>query len=406
MDNDNSISQLLSMLLMALIFILFLLIIIYVVLRLKNKAKEKKANQKKVLNDGVQNTKKEKKSKSNKNSVAYNKKSIFDFMEFDDIQDNMIIQKKGKRFLTVIECIGVNYDLMSRMEKNSVEEGFQQFLNTLRHPIQIFIQTRTMNLEKSIQNYQQRVNVVEERYRRIQREYNRMKESMAYSKEDMDKALFELTRAKNLLEYGKDIIANTERMSLNKNVLTKKYYIVVPYFAEDTDKYDSEEIKSMAFSELYTKAQAIIATLSACSITGKILDSQELVELMYMTYNREEADTYGIEKALRAEYDSLYSTAPDVYEQKLKILDDEINQRAIELANRKIEQAKSIVQEKAEEKAADMDLLAMRMAEIFIKDNKKYVGEEVADEAVKLLNEEGGETNVGQKEKTRRRTKK
>ena len=41
-------------------------------------------------------------------------------MEFDGIEDNMILQKGGKRFLMVIECQGVNYDLMSGLEKNSV----------------------------------------------------------------------------------------------------------------------------------------------------------------------------------------------------------------------------------------------------------------------------------------------
>ena len=43
-----------------------------------------------------------------------------DFMDFDRIEDNMIIQKKGK-FLMIVECQGINYDLMSDMEKVSVK---------------------------------------------------------------------------------------------------------------------------------------------------------------------------------------------------------------------------------------------------------------------------------------------
>ena len=55
-------------------------------------------------------------------------------------------------------------------------------------------------------------------------------------------------------------------MSLNKNVLNQKYYIVIPYFSEENpeEKFDKDEIANMAFSELYTKAQSIIRTLSAC----------------------------------------------------------------------------------------------------------------------------------------------
>ena len=41
-----------------------------------------------------------------------------------------------------------------------VEQGFLQFLNTLRYPIQLYIQTRTVNLESSINTYKQRVNEI------------------------------------------------------------------------------------------------------------------------------------------------------------------------------------------------------------------------------------------------------
>ena len=42
-------------------------------------------------------------------------------MGFDKIEDNMIIQKKGKKFLMIVKCQGINYDLMSGVEKTSVE---------------------------------------------------------------------------------------------------------------------------------------------------------------------------------------------------------------------------------------------------------------------------------------------
>ena len=57
----------------------------------------------------------------------------------------------------VLQCNGVNYDLMSENEKISVEEGFVQFLNTLRFPIQLYIQSRTLNLREIIEDYKGRV---------------------------------------------------------------------------------------------------------------------------------------------------------------------------------------------------------------------------------------------------------
>lgn len=401
---NNEISQVLGVVLGIMIFILFVLIAVFVFLRLKESNNKKTKEQ--ILSDEKTNKKNKKETAQTVNNL-YTKKSIMDFMEFDKVEDNMIVQKKGKRFLMVVECQGINYDLMSQPEKVAVEEGFQQFLNTLRHPIQIYIQTRTVNLEKSINGYKSKVKTVEDKYNQMQFRYNQMRASGTYSAEDMDKEFYELTKQRNLLEYGRDLINNTEKMSLNKSILNKNYYIVIPYFPEESEDthYDYEEIKNMAFSELYTKAQSIIRTLTACSITGKILSSEELIELLYVAYNRDESETYGIEKAKEAGYDELYSTAPDVFEKKIKVLDDEINKRAIELANRTVEKVKSRPQQMAEEKENNLEELVRRMAQMVLDQNREYVGGDVAQAAIDELNKEqekGEEVHEKIKEKTTR----
>lgn len=401
MSNDK-ISEILIVVLGVMLFVLLALVVIFLVL----KAKEKRSN-KKIRNEVISDKNKKGKSKSTVDN-SYSKQSIMDFMEFEKIEDSMIIQKKGKRFLMIVECQGVNYDLMSTMEKNGVEEGFQQFLNTLRHPIQIYIQTRTINLEGSINTYKDKVKAIEDSYNRMNFNYKQMVESEEYTREQLQKAFFELTKQKNLLEYGKDIVANTEKMSLNKNVLNKKYYIVIPYYLEEStdEKYDNEEIKNRAFSELYTNAQSIIRTLSSCSVNGKILNSKELVELLYIAYNRDESETFDINKIVRTGYDELYSTAPDVYEKKVKALDAIIEERAIELANENIEKVVTRKQREAEEKEGNLEELVKKMAQIVLEENKRYVGEEVAEEAIEEIRntEEGGSGNEKIKEKRTRRT--
>ena len=406
---NNEISQVLGIVLGIMIFVLFVLIAVFVFLRLKDRT-DKKLEEDEIISDEKSNGKNKKKNKKEITPSVnnmYTKKSIMDFMEFDKIEDNMIVQKKGKRFLMVVECQGINYDLMSQPEKVAVEEGFQQFLNTLRHPIQIYIQTRTINLEKSINEYKSKVKAIEDKYNQMQFRYNQMRNSGAYGKENMDKAFYDLTKQRNLLEYGRDLITNTERMSLNKSILNKNYYVIIPYFPEESEDthYDYEEIKGMAFSELYTKAQSIIRTLTASSITGKILSSEELVELLYVAYNRDESETYGVEKALKAGYDELYSTAPDVFEKKIKVLDDEINKKAIELANETVQKIKSKPQQIAEEKENNLEELVRKMAQIVLDQNREYVGRNVAQAAIDELDkkqEKGEEANEEVKEKTTR----
>ena len=403
MENDQ-ISNVLITMLGIFICILILLVIGYIVLLLKNR------NTKKKMEKPTNVQKAEKLKKSKKDSKKLDSESIMKFMQFEDIVDNMIVQKKGSKYLMVIECQGVNYDLMSEMEQVSVEEGFIQFLNTLKHPIQIYIQTRSINLEKSIQEYQTKIDKIKEKYLFAKKEYENMLENQnLYKREDIQKAFFEFTKIRNLYEYGKDIIKDTKNMSLNKNILNKLYYIIVPYYTSDmsdTGEYNVEELHNLAFSELYTRCQSIMRTLTACGVNSKILSSIELVELLYMAYNREKAESYGIERALKAQYDQLYSTAPDVLQKKMKILDDTIERQAVEEAKSHVTQARKEIEKEIENKQNNMDKLIDMMAKVILEQNKDYVGEEVVTRAKENLekeNEEKGESsNVRKKRKTSR----
>lgn len=405
---NNAVTTLLSLVLVAMIVILAILLVVYFVLRSKANKKEKKVNQSNP--EEISDTAK---AKTKQATAEYGKQSIFDFMEFDDIIDNMIEQKNGRRFTMVVECQGVNYDLMSNVEKVSVEEGFQQFLNTLRHPIQIYIQTRTVNLESSIETYKTRVNEIENKYKDLEYQLKKMKEADYYSDEQIQKVELEITKQKNLLDYGIDIIRNTEKMSKNKNVLNKKYYVVIAYSADElgNNNYDKDELRGMAFSELYTKAQSLIRTLSSCSVTGRILNSLELAELLYMAYNRDEAETYNLEKEIRAGLMEMYSVSTDVFEKKLQLLDKQIQDEAIDLANQNIEKAKSKLQKMAEKKEEEKDDLVQQMAKLILEENQDYIGDEVAQEAIRELEKQlEEEEKKEQKKETKttrtRRTKK
>lgn len=362
--------------------IFLLLLIILAAVYFSSKSKERKEEQAKTPSTNT-NVKKDSKK-------TYTVESVFDFMDFDKIEDNMISQKNGERYIMVVECQGVNYDLMSEVEKNAVEEGFIQFLNTLRHPIQIYTQTRTINLENSIQTYRDKVKELDDKLERQRMQYQNMVDSGKYSKQQLDQAYYELTKQTNLCEYGKDIIYTTERMSLNKNVLNKKYYIVIPYYTSELGQndFDKGEKKNLAFSELYTRAQSIIRTLSVCGINAGILDSNGLVDLLYVAYNRDDAEVYGLDKALKAGYDELYSTAPDVLDKKMRALDAKITQEAFVKANNAVVEAKSKKQKALERKENRMDDLIEQMAQLIIDENRAAIGNRVADDAKDIIKEE------------------
>ena len=399
MNSDSTVQviKMLTYILIPIIIAVFAMVGFLVYLFYKEKSKK----------DQKENIKEQSDTTKQNNS---NKQSIFNFMGFDTVRDNMIIQKNGTRYLMVIECQGINYDLMSGLEKTGVEEGFVQFLNTLRYPIQIYIQTRSINLESSLVGYRTRVKNVEMKLRNMQSKFVQMRESGEYSDEQLKKAFYEVTKQSNLYEYGKSVLQDTERMSLNKNILSKQYYIILPYLSAEAagENLDKKEIEGIAFSELYTRAQSLINSISSCGVRGKILRSNEIVELLYMAYNRDEAETFGLDKAMRAGYNEMYSTAPNVLQKKMKELDKVIEDRAMQLANEKVEQAKTELERQVEEKEDNMDDLIAEMAKLIIGENEQYIGKDLKDKAIEKIDEnntkEGGRSD-GKKKTTRGRKK-
>lgn len=404
---DNAVDML-TIVAVILFMIVVVLVMVYWYMKRKENSPEKQENNN---SNNIENSKLKTKETA-KQTSQYTKLSVFDFMEFDKIEDNMIVQNGGKRYLMVISCEGINYDLMSEVEKTSVEAGFVQFLNTLRHPIQLYTQTRTINISSSIENYTKKIEEVKQQLDKKQMEYNKMLQSGSYSTTITRGLRTEIARLQNLYDYGKDITQNIEKMSLNKNVLKKHYYIVIPYNTSDlgNDMLSDEEKKQMVFSELYTRSQALIRTLFACSMKCKVMDSYELAELLYVAYNRDESEVYGIEKALKAGYTELYSTAPDVLDKKMEALNKTIEEKALEMAKEYVDEIKSEKEKAVEKKEESIDDLIDEMATAILKENERYIGKDVTEEAIKRVKgkKQKKEENANDKEekkRTRRTTK-
>ena len=282
------------------------------------------------------------------------RESIFKFMEFDEVKDNMIIRKNRSQYVMIIQCSGVNYDLMSEDEKIAVEEGFVQFLNTLRFPIQLYIQTRSLNLRDIVDEYKNKVSEIAQDIEKVKARIQAAKDTK--NERLLQKLQFEKTRKERVLDYGLDITEYVARMSLNKNVLQQRTYLIISYYASEAGASadtPQEEIDGMCFSELYTRAQTAIRSLQASEVTSRILSSEEICELLYIAYNRDDSELLQFSKALDGQYDALYSTGKDVLEKKQEKLDAEIADQALELATESIVRAdkyKQIEQLKREQR--------------------------------------------------------
>ncbi|MCL2355163.1 MAG: hypothetical protein FWC68_04780, partial [Oscillospiraceae bacterium] len=244
----------------------------------------------------------------------------------------------------------------------------------------------TVNLEKSLINYKEKLEGIKRELEARENRYKRMMQSGQYGEEKLKAQTLEIAKQKNLYDYGRDVILNTERTNLNQGVLKRKYYIIIShYYSAENEYLDKDEIKDYVFSDLYTKAQSIIRTLYSTGVSGRILDSQGLVDLLYNSYNRDEAENYGIEKAVAAGYDNLYSTAPDVFERRIKALDAEIENKAMQVAQEAVLKAKSDKELELEAKEEKLEDLINSLAKDLITENTQYIGNDVAKVAVKNI---------------------
>lgn len=402
MNNPEQITNLLTTIIIIMLGILFFLIVVLILVKINENKKNKKIQKEELIHDKINNDENQKKIK--RKIVEYSEKPINDFMEFNQIVDNMIEQKKKQKYLMLIKCQGINYDLMSGLEKNSVEKGFIEFLNMLRYPIQIYIQTRKVNLDRSIEKYQKRLNQIQSMYEIQKNKYFNIVNSDISSEDEISKIWYELTKQTNLMEYSKDLIENTQRMSLNNNVLRKDYYIVIPYYPSElgNNDYDLSEIRNLAFSELYTRAQSIISGLLSCGIQGRVLSSEEIMEVLYSSYNRDDADALSVEKAIQSGYNEMYVTAPDVLEKRMQEIEKEINRKAWDIINDSISKLDEKKEREVKEKENNIALLAREMAKVIVNNNKMNIGIKKTQKVLDEI-EEGGKIENDKEKNSRKR---
>ena len=317
--------------------------------------------------------------------------SIYKFMEFDNIVDNMIVRKNGKQYVMIMECKGVNYDLLSEDEKDAVQMGFIELLNTLRFPIQLYVQTRTLDLTNTIKKYEKRTDAIKDSLYKLKADLNdaRYENDLKKTKEITE----EINKKENILEYAKSIEDYTIGISSNKNILQQKMYLIISYFPSeygDISKYSKEEINDIAFSELYTRSQAVKRSLLSAEVNGNILSSEQLVELLYVAYNKDESETYTLSNALEADYTRLYSTAVDVMEEKKRKIEEKVNEDAQKMVAKSIIKADLISREERAKKVKEeaqkiADEYKNQISEPLYNETKRQIANATVNEA---LNEE------------------
>ena len=248
-----------------------------------------------------------------------------------------------------------------------------------------------MNLRDIIEEYKKRIKFIEKDIKKLDEQIISARENQ----EKVDKLAFEKRRLENVLEYGLDISDYIARMSVNRNILQQKTYLVISYFKgenEMSENLSKEEVDNLCFSELYTRTQTAIRALGSSGVIGKILNSEELSELLYSAYNRDESEVMQLSKALDAEYDALYSTGKDALKKKEEILDEAMDREALELATNSIKVAGEEINREDE-----VQKRALQIVDEYKDEMNEKLYNKTKDEIVKKTNKKKANKNISKK---------
>lgn len=318
------------------------------------------------------------------------REDIFRFMQFDRITDGMIVQLGGKRYTKALKCKGINYDLMSEAEQMAVEQGFITFLNTLKYPIQLYVQAQNVDLKQTIANYKVNTKHFEDEYNEINREYARLSSSFDVDEKEMANVTKERDSISNVYEYSRDIIKYVEKMQSNKNMLQRSFYVLLSYNTSEinaSDKFDDDEKFEMCSTELSTRCQAIQSALTSCSVSSEILNSNDLAELLYAAYNRDDTGLISVKESLESGFYRLYSVSEDAFEREQGELDtymqNQAKIRALEAIKYAIENDEvttPAMEELEEEEEISRTATNMVNAEAFPDEFKEKVDKKILDD--------------------------
>lgn len=196
-----------------------------------------------------------------------------------ELRDSMVIMADGS-FRAVVACKSINFDLMSSREREGVEFSYQNFLNALSFPIQIFIRSQRVDIGPYLDKL--------EAIRRGQ-----------------DNMLLNV-----LMD---DYISFIDALSQEANIMDKSFFVVIPYFPAGDLSGVVEQGKGLfgkvfggtkqsntvtridkvtyekAKDEIRNRVDSVLSGLLQVGVQSAQLNTKQLGELYYNVYNPDTA---------------------------------------------------------------------------------------------------------------------
>lgn len=201
-------------------------------------------------------------------------KTTQDFVPIQEIRDGIIILKNGG-MRGIVLASSLNFALKSQDEQSSILMQFQNFLNSLDFSVQIFIQSKKLDIRPYVA-------LLEDRYKEQVSELMKI-------------------QVREYIEFVKTFVEST-------NIMSKSFFVVVPYdpapasisnnpisrmLPKNKGKSPNETADSQ-FAEYRSQLEQRIAVIEQglvrCGIRTAELGTEEVVELYYKLFNPGETE--------------------------------------------------------------------------------------------------------------------
>lgn len=189
-------------------------------------------------------------------------------LDIADIRDGVIILK-NKALRAILMVSSINFALKSKDEQKAVIYAFQQFLNSLDFPIQIFAQSRRLDIETYLAMLKEKEEEQENELLRIQ--------TAEYS--EFIKGLVEMA---NIMKKSFYIIVPFAAIEAKREPLLKK---AVKAFKPAGKVVFTEEAFLRYKEQLWQRVEHIANGLAGMGLKVQALNTENILELFYSLYN-------------------------------------------------------------------------------------------------------------------------
>lgn len=211
-----------------------------------------------------------------KTKEAFSSQSL---ISLSQIKNGVIILKNGA-LRSVLEVSGINLNLKSEDEQNTILTSWRNLLNNLEFSLEIIIHSRHLNINPYL-------NFLEERVAKEQTELLKLQ--------------------------GEDYYSFIKGLVTENNIMRKKFYLIVPYdpviirpktaLSQITDSFKSmlnlsrgsfnilnplsNEEFNQYYQQLMIRRDSIVTNLYHLGLSAKPLETKELIEIFFNLYNPE-----------------------------------------------------------------------------------------------------------------------